>query len=331
VAIGQVCGQGKQWAETVFYQHALDDLNHDRRLYGLRDESDLHTECNEIESLYRRIQHDGYKSTKELFLAGEIHDRVLAEEEVTVSVGRFGDLLFSDGAHRLAIAKLLGLPVIPVKIAVRHRGWMALRHELACYGRDDPRTAGARLCQPPTHPDLVDLPAEHKCEVQFALIKENRSLGRGRLLDCGAKLGYFCHRFEEQGLECYAVEDHPATVYFLKRLARAENRRFKIISDPLLASQEIWHKRFDIVLAFNTFHRYLRTKESFDKFAEFLKNLPIGELYFEPNDRDDPLLHGAYKRFCRDEFVAFLLSTTGLKTATLLGVMNDGKPLFKLS
>ena len=329
IAIKKVCVEGKKWAETDYYQYALEDIKKGRLMLD-ESERDLEMECKKIESLYQSIQHDGYISQKELFIAGQIQDPKVAEEEVTVSIGRFGDLLFSDGAHRLAIAKLLGVPTIPVKIAVRHKNWIEFRNELVHYGQDTPITKDKNLYQSVTHPDLSDLPAAHLCEDRFQLIKDNTAVRQGFLLDIGANLGYFCHRFEEIGLDCYAVENHLPTVYFLERLARAENRKFKIITESVFVNPEIRNIRFNIVLALNVFHHFLKTHEDFDKLVDLLKNLQMDELFFEPHLPNDPQMQDAYKNYSPDEFVKLITSNSKLKTAVLLSVMEDGRPLYKI-
>lgn len=178
-------------------------------------------------------------------LSQEVYDPLKAEDEVTVSIGRHGDLLFSDGAHRLAIAKLLGIQEIPVKIAVRHPEWIRFRRELLLCARDH----GGKICQPVTHPDLKDMPAHHESRDEFIMIRKNVSATQGRLLDIGANLGYFCHRLEDEGFDCYAVENNERNLYFLRRLKRAENKRFSIIAESVVECREVRNICFDVVLA----------------------------------------------------------------------------------
>jgi hypothetical protein len=329
-AVKQVCLEGKSWADTVFYQRVLDDLRNGQILWGCQDEQDLVKRCHFIDSLFQSIHTDGYKSQRELFLAGQITDPVVAEEEVTVSIGRNGDFLFSDGAHRLAIAKLLEVPAIPVKVAVRHKDWIKFRDELSFYTRDTTVTKDGKLYQPITHPDLMDLPANHECDDRFQLIKEHISVRRGCLLDIGANLGYFCHRFEEIGFECNALENHAPTVIFLRKLARAENRRFKILTESVLDSQEIRNTHFNIVLALNIFHHFLKTQDDYDKLVDLLKNLQMDELFFESHMPDEPQMKGAYRNYSPDEFVKFIIGNSCVRKADLLGTMKDGRSLFRL-
>ncbi len=331
IAIKQVCVEGKSWADTVFYLRVLDDLKQGRLMLDYKNEKDLVEKCKRIESLYNNIKHNGYIGQKELFLTGQIQDPMVAEEEITVSIGRSGDLLFSDGAHRLTISKLLGLSSIPIKIAVRHKEWIKFRNELIHFAQNDRTNKGRKFNQPITHPDFSDWPSFHECKHQLQLIQDNTSVRKGRLLDIGANLGYFCHQFEETGLICYAVENDPRIFYFLKRLARAENRRFKIITESVLDSAEVRNTRFNIVLALNIFHHYLKTHEDFDKLVDLLRNLQTDELFFEPHLPDEPQMQGAYKNYAPDEFVKFITSNSKLKTAVLLNVMEDGRPLYKFT
>jgi len=336
LAIRQVCQEGNKWEDTLFYQRILVDLNAGIAHYGCRNEQDLIEKCQRIEALYQDIHLNGYKSQKELLREGKVPGRLAAQEEVAVSIGRHGDLLFSDGAHRLAIARLLGIPQIPMKIAVRHTDWVKLRDELLSYARDDASTKGCELYQPVTHPDFADIPAAHGCEHGFQLISACVSVERGRLLDISANLGYFCHRFEELGFDCYAVENHPPTAYFLKRLARAENRSFKIITTSIFDALEIRNTYFDVVLALSIFHHFVKTRADFLRLVDLLGSLHMGELFFEPPSRDEFQMDRAYKDFLPEEFVEYIMAQTGLKNADFIGATNDSgatgesRPIFRV-
>jgi hypothetical protein len=330
LAIKQVCQEGKDWTDTVFYRRILADLKDGHIHYGCHNESDLIKHCKRIEELYYIIQQNGYKTQQELLREGKVLDRMAAEEEVAVSVGRFGDLLFSDGAHRLAIAKLLAVHEIPVRIAVRHADWIKFRNELLSYGRHDASSKSKKPYQPVTHPDLTDLPATHKSDYRFQLISDNLSARSGRLLDIGANLGYFCHRFEELGFDCYAVENHPSTAYFLQRLARAENRNFKVITESVFDAQEVRNTYFDVVLALNIFHHFIKTRSGYEKLSALLNYLHMGELFFEPHSVDETQMYGAYHNYSPEEFVDFIMIHSRMKNADFIGVMDDGRPMYKI-
>ncbi|WP_312910558.1 hypothetical protein [Natronosalvus caseinilyticus] len=69
-----------------------------------------------------------------------------ATGEIRVDVGRDGRWILHDGLERLAVAQLLGLETIPVRVSVRHRRWQRRRDRVVLTGAD----AG-------DHPDLLDL------------------------------------------------------------------------------------------------------------------------------------------------------------------------------
>jgi hypothetical protein len=123
-AFADVCVKGRPWTETFFYQNALEELAAGQVLWGCRTREEFDRRCEQLEDLFDVIRREGYKSQAELMQARRTYNPMQADEEVIVSIGRRGDLLFSDGAHRLAIANLLEIPRIPVKIAVRHPGWV---------------------------------------------------------------------------------------------------------------------------------------------------------------------------------------------------------------
>jgi 2-polyprenyl-3-methyl-5-hydroxy-6-metoxy-1,4-benzoquinol methylase len=326
-AFKQVHLEGKDWRETVYYQRILDALNKGEILWGCANENDLQQRCKNLDELFQTIKKEGYKTQHSLLRSQHFVDLIAIGDEVTVNVGRDGDLLFSNGAHRLAIAKLLGIKQIPVKIAVRHREWAALIVGLLQYAK----TLGGELYQPATHPDLTDIPASHRCEDRFLMIRDNISAMKGRLLDIGANLGYFCHRFEEEGFECYAIEELAKELYFLRKLRRAENRRFKIVGESIFNWSQVGAIYFDVVLALNVFHHALKTKESYYKLVALLQNLQMGELFFEVAGEHETQMEGAYRNYSPSEFADFVMRVSTLKHAEIIGKASDGRTIYRLS
>ncbi|WP_436347014.1 hypothetical protein [Natronorubrum sp. FCH18a] len=133
---------GVDWTETPFVERCLELADDGVPSWrSLTSREDILDRCAAIDALYERIERDGYLSQRELGYGSLLG----VTEEVLVDVGRDGDLLFVNGRHRLAIAKLLGLESIPVGVLVRHRAWMAHRDHCA------------RTGTVPDHPDLRDL------------------------------------------------------------------------------------------------------------------------------------------------------------------------------
>jgi hypothetical protein len=326
VAFKQRFIDGKRWQDTLFYQRRLDRIANGDFSWG-RNQSDLDKRCESWETLYQNIQQQGYKTQRELLREKNLTHSLLVEDEITINIGRSGDLLFNNGAHRLSIAKLIGLEKIPVKITVRHPQWMGFRRQILSYAQEN----NGRIYSPISHIDLQDIPAVHDSESdRFNMIKENLSVRSGRLLDIGANWGYFCHRFEQLGLDCYAVEYNGVNLFFLKKLKRAENRLFKIIPKSIFECEEVTKVSFDVVLALNIFHHFLKDEASYLKLVNLLKNLKAGAMYFEPHCPGETQMENVYKNYSEEEFVEFILKSSKFSQAKLIGRAKDNRGIYKL-
>ena len=123
-AFEQVCLKRHcAWQDTAFYQSIVGRINHGEVLWSCTDEAQFLARCEKLAKLYRTIDEQGYKSQLELG-TGE-------DSEISIAIGRRGELFFADGAHRLCIVKLLGLAEIPVVVTVRHPLWFNTRLKIA--------------------------------------------------------------------------------------------------------------------------------------------------------------------------------------------------------
>jgi len=103
---------GTQWENTTFFEVHRNNIDRGNTPWGCTTEAELRDRCEYVENLWRRIDRQGYKSQREL---GKY-----PVDEINVNVGRDGELLFNDGRHRLATAKILGVEKVPVRILVVH-------------------------------------------------------------------------------------------------------------------------------------------------------------------------------------------------------------------
>jgi len=320
---------GVEWETTGFYNKILTEIEKDRlarnlnpqRHWGCKTKSELDERMKQIDRLYYQIKTHGYELGKDR--QGLSYDPLRSEDEVTVNIGRDGEIFFNDGRHRLAIAKILKIPKIPVKVVARHTEWMKFRRELIATA-----TKG-KIYQQLTHPDLQDIPS-HFDTLRFDLIRQNLSVKRGTLLDIGAQLGYFCSRFEKEGFDCYAVENDPINIYLMRKLAKMENRKFKITSRSIFEYRRGSKLSFDIVLALNIFHHFLKTKKSYEELIVLLKRIETKEMFFQAHKFDEPQMRGAYKNFQSDEFADFVLKHTNLTYKKLIGETEDKRKIYKL-
>ena len=320
--------EGRDWEDTVFYQRVLNEIRNGKFLWSCRNKADFDRRCENLDSLFQNIKNRGYKSQSEIISQENTRNQLQNEDEITVNVGRDGDLLFNNGAHRLAIAKLLSVQKIPVRITVRHPQWVNFRREILLHAKDQP---SGKIYTPITHPDLQDIPAFHDVESdRFSLIEASLSTRKGRLLDIGAHWGYYCHKFEERGFHCYAVENDRVHLYFLQKLKRAENRKFEILPNSIFECPEVKDLHFDVVLALNIFHHFLKNKDSYFKLCDLLKNLKMKEMYFQPHQTNEHQMKEAYKNYSEEEFIEFILRASKLNKANCIGRAQDGRGIYKI-
>lgn len=118
------------WEDTELYDRVFNAVvNEGRRYHGCETPADVRQHFRDIDELYDSIQENGYLTQKELRTGkpslnepfGYINEKVM---EVSVDIGRDGQLLLVDGRHRLSIAKIQELDEIPVMVIVRHKKWV---------------------------------------------------------------------------------------------------------------------------------------------------------------------------------------------------------------
>ncbi len=119
----------KKWEETSLYKEKINRINKGEIISGCCNVEKLEKFLDYIDKLYESIKNNGYLlSSENIFLSKyNKNDQSLAKldvDEVTVNIGRNGEILFFDGKHRLSIAKILKIKKIPVMIIVRHKEWV---------------------------------------------------------------------------------------------------------------------------------------------------------------------------------------------------------------
>jgi hypothetical protein len=318
-----------RWEETDFYNRISRTIKGGVRVFGCNSLDTFHSRLNRIDQLFEEIKRDGYKAQPQLNKTNPVW--FADEDEIQLHIGRHGDYIFADGRHRLCIAKILELQKVAVKVARRHANWVNLRREILAYKSRN----NGRLYAPISHPDLADLTCAHGNE-RMEILKRGleQAFGReppyqGKLLDIGAHWGYFAQQCEHLGFNAEAVEVSPINQYFLEKLKRAENCRFKLISDSVLNLNG--DVKYDVVLALNIFHHFLKTKEDYEAFCSFLGRLRARFLFFEPHKPDEPQMRDAFKNYLPMEFAEFIRRSCHLSQLTQIGTADDGRSLFLLS
>jgi SAM-dependent methyltransferase len=323
--------EGVEWKDTDYYKRILRKAESGIYLHEVRNEADLIRRCEYLDSLYEKIKNEGYRLNRENYQkSGRAN---LAFGEIDVNIGRNGEYIFRDGIHRLAIAKVIGVKSVPVMVFVRHKKWQEFREFVAAYAEQSAETGG-KLYQPIVHPDLEDMPYDTSTHDYYELatvIEHNLGKKYGRMLDIGANLGFFCHKFEDLGYNCYAVERDPAAFQIMDKIKVAENKKFETFNKSIFEVDFVKNTEFDVVLALNIFHHFVKTKALFTQFVDLLKDLKTDELFFEPHLQNEQQMKGAYVNFNEREFVDFLMRHLSLNKSEIIYHDKNGRNVFKLS
>jgi hypothetical protein len=135
--------EGMPWDQIPYFREMARAVEAGRPQFKYRSPADIPRQWQRIDELYERIRTGGYRSQQELRSARPW-------DEVTVAIDRDGRLLFLDGRHRLAIARVLRCERIPLLVGLRHRDWQERREDLRRGLADGPH--------PAPHPDLAAEP-----------------------------------------------------------------------------------------------------------------------------------------------------------------------------
>lgn len=145
--------EDKDWQRTKFFKRAKKCIENQDKEWNGRTNPDSMEEfksyLGRIDLLYRKITEEGYKTQRELSEErwGFSARQAIERHEVTVNIGRNGEILLERGWHRLSISKAIGLETIPVRIASRHSKWQERRK----------KSLNSNKSEELNHPDLINL------------------------------------------------------------------------------------------------------------------------------------------------------------------------------
>jgi len=128
------------WEETELYENALEIIQEGNKWGGCASKNEILELLSHYDDLYCDIKNNGYQSQSDLAAEYKMNSHELSKRnpqfrppvfnEVTIDVGRDGDLIWYAGQYRLSIARLLELDTIPVRIRSRHKNWQQYRDQV---------------------------------------------------------------------------------------------------------------------------------------------------------------------------------------------------------
>lgn len=203
------------WRETDYFKESMRDIESGRPLWNCRNADELEARLFYIDGVVDSVRQHGLRRQRDVTAKQDPTRRW--SDEVEVNIGRHGAILFQDGRHRMAIAKVLGVPVIPVKVRVRHLLWQQLREQLMDLRR--PTSAGPLLAWPAPHPDLADIACDPTCVDAVNTLLPRLPVHPAHVLDLEGRLGFVTHLLRARGDTVCTVEPHAVLRRLGERLA----------------------------------------------------------------------------------------------------------------
>jgi len=146
------------WSNTEFYHRVKDSINSGNKKWGCSNMKQFEERLSEIDDLYESMQSKGYRRQK--YLRKNAESDILVRDihkywppifhEISVVIGRDGNIILYEGRHRFTIAKILNINNIPVRIRARHEQWQKIREEHN--KRNQPANKSLK-----DHPDLINI------------------------------------------------------------------------------------------------------------------------------------------------------------------------------
>lgn len=323
-AVRDVVVSGSRWQDTEEYAEALEALEKGLPVRHCWTRDDLDRRYDALDGLVETIRREGYLTQRELRRRRTQEAQLGRQDEISVAIGRHGDILYRDGAHRLAIAKLVGIPLLPVEVEVRHSEWMAFRLQIERYAT----AHGDRVPQPLLHPDLDGIPVAEGCETRCRAVTEALPASC-TILDLAPGWGYFCRRLEGAGFSCTALEPSPDAAGFLAKLRRACKSTFAIIPKGGLAELPEARRVFDVGLLLSD-GLSVADRPSAAEMLGALSAVKVGQLFVEPDAFVGRGAGAGEERLSSASLLEALADATGLHERACHGWSAEAGALYRL-
>lgn len=149
------------WERTPIYEYFFSrvESKSDSRRYGTPQK--IERQLSYLDELYDDMAEQGYRRQKQLLNQSAESPFTQRQtphpnhHEIVVSISRDGTMCLTDGRHRFAVARIVGVPEIPVRVLVRHTKWQEIRERIAAAEQLSELSSAYR--QYAEHPDVVDL------------------------------------------------------------------------------------------------------------------------------------------------------------------------------
>jgi hypothetical protein len=312
------------------YQQTCDFLlnNKDDKIYNDRPVEERQIRKNTLRQTFEDIKANGFKDQRVLFAKNIFiynPDNKFGDE-IVVAITRHGQLILLNGWHRLAIARILNVKSIPIRVGLRHKLWVDFYNDILSFVKKEWQIDHrGEIYQPIEHIEFSELTSIWTA-YRYDVIKKSMQTKSGTLLDIGSLFGYFCHKFEDDGFKCTAVEIQTKYFDYLEKIRIARSRSFTAMNISIFNLQ---NTSFDVILALNVFHHFLKFESSFIMFKRFLNSIKMKEMFVQTHDHDDGQMKDAYINYDPQSFVRFICEQTKHINYEKIGVENN-REIFRI-
>ena len=326
--------QNVEWEDTPLYKFMIDSVKRGNASWSCATEEMCRNRKKYIHNLYKDIESAG-----KIFLKEEIFsnkniktkknfksedEQYKRNDNIHMVIDRNGKFHFArNGCHRFSMAKILNFETIPVMVCHRHAEWEKFRKEVFDMCKE---LWGGNSYQKIPHPDFDEIQPIHSVD-RYELFKKHTKLKNGKLLDIGSLFGYMCYRAELDGFDCTAVEIDTSYLRVMRKLHDAYEMKYSIFEGTVFNLDK---KNHDVVIAFNIFHHFLKTKGNYDKLKKFLSELEYKEMFIQFHRTDESQMVGSYKNYTEEEFSKFIIENSKNKSSFEFIGEFDGRKIAKI-
>jgi len=184
-----------------------------------------------------------------------------------------------------------------------------------------------RIYAPIDHPAFSDLAHEHGPE-RFEIIRRHIPADAKSALDIGTHWGYFAHLLERHGLQVTAAENMKEYLPFLERIRSLYGDSFTIYPHSIFEMDG--KLTFDVVLALNIFHHFIKTETLQDRLVDFLGRLECQVIFFQAHSTHEGQMKGAYRNYEPEQFCDFIVANSMLVSYEKIGQVG-ARPVYKIT
>lgn len=184
---------------------------------------------------------------------------------------------------------------------------------------------GGKIYSAIDHPQFEEIPYHHGPE-RFSPIADNMPEGMRTALDIGSHWGYFSHKLESLGLDVTATEISLSYLEFLLRLKTLYGDSFEIWPKSIFEMKG--PLEYDVVLALNILHHFIKTDKEHARIIDFLSRLKTKAIFFQAHSVNEGQMQNAFQNYSPTEFCEFIAThVPGMSSYKMIGSFGS-RPMY---